>query len=127
MQGTSITLMCTHRLWKDGVPMQQRWESNGVMKPSGTQSCADSGPFPYYNSRPLVQTMSGEMVTVPLTQDQMLGARFEVIGNTFYWMGGSSLEAGWRSLESLEANDIIWLGSRNTQVKRYFPSLFSAE
>ncbi len=53
MQGHAITLLCTVRLWKDGVPMQQRWESNGVMKPSGTQSCEASGSFPYYNSRPV--------------------------------------------------------------------------
>ncbi len=55
MEGHAITLLCTVRLWKDGVPVKQRWESNGVMKPSGTQSCEASGSFPYYNSRPVVE------------------------------------------------------------------------
>ena len=127
MQGHAITLLCTHRLWKDGQPVEQVWESNGVIKPDGTQSCSDSGPFPYYNSRPLAQTaMQGEL-TEPLTESQMIGARFEVVGKVFYWMGGESLASGWRSLETLEPNDIIWLGSENPHVRMYFPSLFSVE
>ncbi len=46
MQGHSITLLCTVRLWKDGQPVSERWESNGVIKPSGTQSCSESADFP---------------------------------------------------------------------------------
>ncbi len=52
MQGTTITLMCSVRLWKDGVPQQLRWETNSVMVQDSTQSCSESGYFPYYNAVP---------------------------------------------------------------------------
>jgi len=125
MQGHSITLLCTVRLWKDGQPVSERWESNGVIKPSGTQSCSESGDFPYYNSRPLVQTMSGTMTSVPVADEQYIGMRFVAGEETFYYMGKA--HGGWKRLEKMDLSQVIWLGNKNPHVRRYFPSLFLAE
>ncbi len=52
LHGTTITLLCSVRLWKDGAPQELKWETNSVIVQDATQSCSESGYFPYYNAVP---------------------------------------------------------------------------